>query len=108
MQQLDLENARAGLVLAEDAVSARGQLLLRAGTVLSERHLQILRANAVAHISVGAVDRAPPVATDIGTDIETHIEARFCFCDSQHPLISALRRVCRQRLNRADRGPDDD
>lgn len=110
MQQLDLDNACAGLVLGEDAVSARGHLLLRAGTVLSERHLQMLRANAVARISVGAAGREPRAlpGNGTGTDVETHLEARFRFCDSQHPLISELRRLCRQRLSQTYGGPDDD
>jgi hypothetical protein len=107
MQQLDLDNARAGMVLGEDAVNAKGQLLLRAGTVLSDRHLQMLHANAVARIGVGEPDTAP-AAPGLGTDIETHIEERFRFCDSQHPLVSELRRICRQRLNEAQGGSDDD
>lgn len=109
MQQLDLDNARAGMVLGEDAVNAKGQLLLRAGTVLTDRHLQMLHANAVARIGVGEPDNATArAAPGIGTDIETHIEARFRFCDSQHPLVSELRRICRQRLNEAQGGSDDD
>lgn len=109
MQQLDLDNARPGMVLGEDAVNAKGQLLLRAGTVLNERHLQILCANGVARIGVGTPDTANPRATrEPGTDIETHIEARFRFCDGRHPLIMELQRLCRQRLNQAQGGPDDD
>lgn len=53
-QQLDLDQAQAGMVLGEHALGRYGQLLLRAGTVLNDRHLQMLHANAVARVSVGA------------------------------------------------------
>lgn len=107
MQQLDLECVQAGMVLSENALGRHGQLLLRAGTVLSARHLQMLRANAVERICVGPI--APDNCRRAAVDgDETQLATRFGLCDPQHPLISELRRVCRQRFNPAPGEHDHD
>lgn len=109
MQQLELSQARAGMVLGEDVLDRAGQLLLRAGTVLSDQHLQLLRAHAVGQLRIGTADGAAAPATPRSdTDIEAHIETRFCLCDDRHPLIRELRRLCRERLNTAQGETDDD
>lgn len=107
MRQLELKHAQAGMMLSENALGRHGQLLLRAGTVLSDRHLQMLRAHAVERICVGPVapgDGRPAAACND----EAQLAARFGLCDLQHPLISELRRVCRQRFNPASGEHDHD
>lgn len=101
--ELELEHAQAGMMLSEHALGRDGQLLLRAGTVLSDRHLQMLRAHAVERICVGPV--APGYGRPaVARDDEAQLAARFGLCDEQHPLISELRRICRQRFNPAPGG----
>lgn len=97
MQQMELSQARAGMVLGQDVLDRAGQLLLRAGTALNAQHLQLLHAHAVGQLCITTADNAA-AARSPATDIETHIEARFCLSDDRHPLIRELRRLCRERL----------
>lgn len=108
MPNLDLNDACVGMVLDQDIVGSQGQLLLRAGVVLSDKHLQVLRANQVRQVVVGtAGPTAPPTPVDT-TAIEAHIEERFRICDAGQPLIQELRRLCRQRFTHAAGGSNDD
>lgn len=109
MQQVELSRAQAGMVLGQDVLSRGGQLLLRAGTVLSEQHLQLLRTHAVGQIHVATADdgTAPAASSPVG-DIDAQISARFCLCDDSHPLIRELRRLCRVRLKPARGETEDD
>ena len=109
MRQLELSQARAGMVLGQDVPGRAGQLLLRAGTVLSAQHLQLLRAHAVGQIHIATTDDVTTAAAPgLASDIEAQIGARFCLCDDRHPLIRELRRLCRERLNPARGETDDD
>lgn len=109
MEQMELSQARAGMILGEDILGRTGQLLLRAGTRLSEQHLQLLRAHAVGPVRIATAAEIPqPAAPRPDTDIEAQIGARFCLCDERHPLIRELRRLCRERLNPARGETDDD
>lgn len=109
MQQLELSQTRAGMVLGEDALDHTGRLLLRAGTTLSEQHLQLLRAHAVARLHIATAGSGmPPAEHRADRHSEAQIEARFSLCDAQHPLIRELRRLCRKRLNPAQGETDDD
>lgn len=108
MPNLDLKDAHVGMVLGQDILGSQGQLLLRAGIVLSDKHLQVLYANHVQHVVVGV---APPSAQNTPANTETigaHIEERFRICDAGQPLIQELRHLCRKRLIHAHGGPDDD
>ena len=107
IQQLDLDQARTGMVLGEHALGRHGQLLLSAGTVLNDRHLQMLRANAVARVAVGTGAEPASPAVPADGDSEEQIAARFRLCDEHHPLIHELRRICRQRA-KAPREQHDD
>lgn len=109
MQQLELSQARAGMILEQDVHGRDGQLLLRAGTVLCEQHLQLLRAHAIDQLRIDTAERTADAAPHrSAADIETQIGARFCLSDDRHPLIRELRRLCRERLNPARGETEDD
>ncbi len=102
MLNLDLDEARAGMVLGQDVLGSQGQLLLRAGATLNDKHLQVLRANRIQNVLIGPdsdsdSDSAPTASLD-GAAIETHLEERFRISDAGHPLIQELRRLCHKRL----------
>jgi len=107
MQHLDLDKACTGMVLGQDILGTQGQLLLRAGAVLSDKHLQVLRANQVRQVVIGP---APATAQSAGldvADIEAQINERFRISDAGHPLIRELRRLCRKRFTEQQGGSDE-
>lgn len=104
---LDLDEAQAGMVLGQDILGTQGQLLMRAGAVLNDRHIQMLRANQVRNV---LIDPAPNPGARVNpdlADIETHINERFRISDAGHPLIQELRRLCHQRLTEQQGESDD-
>ena len=104
---LDLDEAHAGMVLGQDILGTQGQLLMRAGAVLNDRHLQMLRANRVRNV---LIEPAPNPVARVNHDvaeIETHIHERFRISDEDHPLIQELRRLCQKRLTEQQGESDD-
>ena len=98
MLNLDLDEASAGMVLGQDVLGSQGQLLLRAGAILSDKHLQVLRANQIQNVLIGPDSDSTPTANLDGAAIEAHIQERFRISDAGHPLIQELRRLCHKRL----------
>ncbi|MBI5040946.1 MAG: hypothetical protein HZB57_07050 [Gammaproteobacteria bacterium] len=101
MPNLDLKDARIGMVLDQD-------MLLSAGAVLSDKHLQELYANQVQQVAVGTTAPTVPNATLAFPAIEAYIEERFQICDAGQPLIQELRCLCHKRFTPVHEGPDDD
>ncbi|WP_125181021.1 hypothetical protein [Thiohalobacter thiocyanaticus] len=95
----DLGELREGMVLGADATSPRGQMLLGAGAILTERHLRLLAANGVERVEVetpGQAQGRPAPAAD-PAQLEARLETRFAHNDTGHPLIRELKRICRSR-----------
>lgn len=106
MLYLDLDDTRAGMVLGQDVLDPRGQVLLPAGCTLTDIQLQVLHINQVRRVPIAPAP-APHDSVDT-TASDGHIDAKFLFCDDRHPLIHELRRLCRQRSMRAEGERDDD
>lgn len=108
MQYLDLEDVRAGMVLARNVRDDRGQVLLPAGCALTDAQLRTLHAHRVTRVPVEPPH--PPVGrrdSEDSSDLDDRIGARFRFCDERHPLIHELRRLCRLRGTRPKGEMDD-
>ncbi|HSH30673.1 MAG TPA: hypothetical protein VK971_12250 [Thiohalobacter sp.] len=95
----DLDELREGMVLGADVTSPRGRMLLGAGAILSERHLRLLAANGVKRVEVEPPGQTPgrPVPATDPAQLEARLETRFAHNDTAHPLIRALKRICRSR-----------
>ena len=108
MVQKALESIETGMHLGADVEGAKGNILLRAGTCLTTRHLALLAANGIktVQIQTEAVKNVGPTLTE--AELDAHVEARFCLNDNTEPLISELMHLCRQRLNPAGTGDDAD
>lgn len=105
MQYLDLNDIHAGMVVGQDVRDARGRLLLKADSALTASQIRLLREQCIERvpiIEVPAPDRGAAAAVGEAFD------ARFRLCDGRHPLIGELRRLCRERLARANGGRNDD
>jgi len=105
MTYLDLEAVKPGMVVATDVEGKAGQILLRAGTRLSERQIGLLAANAVAGLEI-RTDAAEADSADAPIDparVEAAVNALFRDTDTAHPFIQALMRVTRARMLQGNR-----
>lgn len=98
MPIIDLKDTRAGMVLGQDIHGAQGQLLLRAGAVLNDKHLQVLHANHISKVVIGTAAATVAAEPLDPAMIEASLQERFSINDGHHPLIEELRRLCHQRL----------
>ena len=93
MINVPVSKAQAGMTLAKDAVNAQQMLLLKKGSVLSEKSLRMLKSWGVEVICIQASDaddpdsnRSPSAHTDIademavrfGDTIENPVMAEIC------------------------------
>lgn len=89
------------MTLGADVTSPRGQMLLGAGAILTERHLRLLAANGVERVKVKVEATGPaqgsPVPAADPAQLEARLETRFAHNDTAHPLIRELKRICRSR-----------
>lgn len=52
MALISIEEVKAGLVLEKDVKNSHGQILIRAGAELTDRHLTLLRSWGIVEITV--------------------------------------------------------
>lgn len=106
MHYLDLNAVQAGMVIGQDLRDAQGRLVMKAGCVLAAREIGLLREWRIERVPIAPLQ--PPARDTEATDDNEALSARFRLCDKRHPVIGELRRLCRERHERAFRGRDDD
>lgn len=98
---IDVTDARSGMVLQKDVTNRQGQVLLPAGTALSDRHIQLLSANGIERLLIRTGEAAPeqpekpPISPE---ELDSTIKKRFLDNDGENPVIKELARICRARM----------
>ena len=97
-----------GMVLDADVVAEDGRLLAATGTVLTDRHVQILRKWGIEVATIrGEATEDPAAALDPAAvaRVEAQVEALFERANADHPAMRELMDLVRDRLLRAS-GPE--
>jgi hypothetical protein len=98
---IEITQAQSGMSLNRDVVDRRGNVLLRSGLSLTERHLVLIKAHGIKHIDVAsatAAAAAPGVREAIPAD------RLFRNLDPHNPLVQELLRVHQIRYARTQEG----
>ncbi len=105
MTRLSLEQLTPGLTLGKPVYNLNGVLLLRAGEVLTAKHLQIFKTWGVREVEVvaeegseAAIPPDAPVPPEIAAAVDKEITRRFRRTDAADPVIGELRRLAARRL----------
>jgi hypothetical protein len=105
MMRLSLEQLRPGLTLGKPLYNLNGVLLLRAGEVLTAKHLQIFQTWEVREVDVvgeeGSEDAVSPSASvppEIAAAVEKEIARRFRRTDPANAVLARLRHHATRRL----------
>ncbi len=107
MAQLSLEAVCTGMVLDADVTNSGGHTLLKAGTELSARHLNLLHAHGIAAVYVGTLAGTDTLAKPPDPEQDDcSLEERFRHNDPRHPLIRELMRLHEKRRMAAPRAAD--
>lgn len=88
---IDIGQAQSGMSLNRDVTDPQGQVLLRSGAALTERHLDLIRAHGIERIDVCS---EIPAANGTRPAPAPPPEQLFRNLDLQHPLVRELLRLC--------------
>lgn len=101
-----LKELKPGYILKAPVWNWHGQLLLRKGVELTERHLDVLAAWGVAEVEIqettsqtGLAGEEPKSKTvpPLSTETVNHLEFLFRRLDRSDPVVAELFQVCAQR-----------
>ena len=112
MSKINLDAITVGMILAADVKERSGRVLLRAGTELTERHLNIFKTWGVTEAeieSVGQDEAAVNAAAQVTSQIdpqalekaEKYVDELFALTDKTQPPVRELMRICTLRKARS-------
>jgi len=100
MALLDIDSLNPGMKVGKDVIEASGQVLLRAGTEITEKHLRVLRSWGVQQVDIegpkppdsedAILARATPAML---AGAQSVVDERFHHTAATHPAIIELRRL---------------
>jgi hypothetical protein len=104
MGKINLEDIEPGMVLADDVKQVSGEILLAAGAVLTERHLQIFKKWGITEADVEGVTKEAAVARSLEQldpellkRVESQVATLFHWNDPKNAFIQELMRLCTLR-----------
>ena len=97
MGSISLQNLKAGMVLASDIVENHGQVLLTAGSTITDKHINIFRTWGIPEADVANVDEEEieiSVTLDLDPQLlkvaQTRADDLFRFNNLELPAIKKL------------------
>ncbi len=100
MALLEIDSLTPGMKVAKDVVEASGQVLLRTGTEITEKHLRVLKSWGIQQVEIegpkppdnedAILSRATPAMLD---GAQAAVAERFHHADPAHPAIAELMRL---------------
>ncbi len=100
MALLEIDSLTPGMKVGKDVVEASGQVLLRTGTEITEKHLRVLRSWGIQQVEIegpkppdnedSLLARATPAVLD---RVHATVATRFRHADPAHPGIAELMRL---------------
>lgn len=108
MARVSIDSLQAGAVLSRDLQNFQGVLLLKAGTVLVEKHLRLFQVWGIAEVEVampgeatgGGVGGAAALPRELRQAAQADVEPRFRSTGPVHPFLHALREMAVERRAR--------
>ena len=104
MGRVSVDSLAPGMVLAQDAYTFKRQLLLRAGTALTERHIETIQAWGVAEVDIEGHTEATLADLDAQlaaaptlAEASAALDARFGALKDD-PLMSEILRIAKKQL----------
>jgi hypothetical protein len=101
--EVALSKIEPGEVLGQDVTFPDGRLLLRKGTVLSERHLQFLKNQGIKTVSVGDASRPCEPQTVGREEYEERLEVldRMFAAVESEPHMMSIKEAAGRQLHRS-------
>ncbi len=102
MASVDIESLETGMVLKADVRDPLGRLLVAGGTVVSDRHAQVLRKWGIRVVDVVGDENASEsvISEEHRTEAERIVEGRFRHVDLSNPFVVELHHQVVERTAR--------
>lgn len=104
-----VERLKPGMSVGTDVRNHDGFLILPAGSILSERHIQMLATWGILEVRIGQGEPETAPLLD-EAELQQRIEAaretlrpHFLHCDTEDPLVAELLSLCAERLARQNK-----
>ena len=104
MGVLNINDIGEGMELAEDIVNFNGRMLLKAGFIITERHLQALRAWGIAEANIQGVEEdsldegsLAAVDPEVIARIDQDLTYLFQKTDLENPIVAEIYRLVRKK-----------
>ena len=104
MVVLNINDIGEGMELAEDIFNLNGRILLKAGFIITQRHIQALRAWGIAEANIRGVERdnldEPSLAAVDPEEIariDQDLTYFFRKTDLENPIVAEIYRLVRRR-----------
>ena len=100
------DDVQAGMTLGDDVYDQNGRLLLRGGTVVTDRELRLFSMWGIGELDIVGADTedtdtgGPSLDPDMAEEYELQARELFRHADLDHPAMSGLFRECVMRLAR--------
>ncbi len=97
MPQIELTKVAPGMVLAADVIGSGNKILVTAGSVLSLRHIKLLKTRAVTKVEIHEIapptgDKAPQEHAETKPELLAIMTQRFRENDD-HPFVNELKKI---------------
>ncbi len=111
MGLIPLDHVKEGSLLETD-ISENGQILIKAGIALTERHLRLCRSWGIAELAIQGLD-PDKIENDffanldpaLVTEVQEHCVEVFRHTELNHPAIGALYQIyLKRKLRERHRG----
>ena len=107
MPRVRIEDLQAGMALGEDVLDGNGQIMMKAGTELSDRDLRRFRMWGIVEVGVagengedGGGGIPPAIDPAVLAECEPLAQQLFSHTNLAHPLMALLYDECIHRLAR--------
>ncbi len=100
------DDVQAGMTLGDDVYDQNGRLLLRGGTVVTERELRLFSMWGIGELDIAGPENqepevgGPTLDPEMAEEYELQARELFRHADLDHPAMSGLFRECVMRLAR--------
>ncbi|EXJ15865.1 hypothetical protein [Imhoffiella purpurea] len=95
-----LDDITTGMLLAKDVCDPNGNPLIRAGTIVTGRHIRALKSWGIGEIAIQS-DAPPPAMAPRDpaelAELKAMLDVQFSLSNPEHPAMRALYDICLER-----------
>ena len=94
-----IDELEIGQALAEDLLSSKGQLMLPAGTKLTEKHIRVFKNRGIEEVEVkGEGEEDEELDPEMVQAAKVQITPAFKHNDMDHPMMAQLFNICAETV----------